>query len=103
MSEHMPPVRLGDRVRITGTTPDDPDPLPIGAEGTVDWLGQWTTELSEQTEARWDNERRLMLLPTHPDPFAEGGELIGVRWDNGRRLLLFPTDPFEVIGKRQDV
>ncbi len=38
---------LGDRVRITGVM-DDPHPLPVGTEGTVDWIGQWVDELTEQ-------------------------------------------------------
>ncbi|MBZ4631329.1 DUF4314 domain-containing protein [Mycobacterium timonense] len=49
---------------------DDPDPLPVGTTGTVDWLGQWTDELTKQ---------------------------IGVRWDNGSRLILLPHDPFRVL------
>jgi hypothetical protein len=60
---------IGDRVRIVGRM-DDPDPIPVGAEGTVDWVGAWTSELTQQ---------------------------IGVRWDNGRSLLLLSGDPFEVI------
>jgi hypothetical protein len=32
----MPP-HIGDRVRITGVM-DDPDPIPVGTEGTVDWV-----------------------------------------------------------------
>lgn len=63
--------RIGDRVRIVGPM-DDPDPIPIGTEGTVDWLGQWISELTRQ---------------------------IGVKWDNGRRLILLDTDPFIVFGK----
>jgi len=61
---------IGDRVKITGIM-DDPDPLPVGLEGTVDYLGQWTDRLTQQ---------------------------IGVKWDNGRTLLLLPEDPFRVIG-----
>jgi Domain of unknown function (DUF4314) len=62
--------RVGDRVRITGVM-DDPDPIPVGSEGTVDWVNTWTSELTRQ---------------------------IGVKWDNGRRLLLLDSDPFEIIG-----
>ena len=61
--------RMGDRVRVTGVM-NDPNPLPVGTEGTVDWLGQWESELTKQ---------------------------IGVKWDNGSRLILLPFDPFEVI------
>lgn len=65
--------QVGDRVRITGIL-DDPDPLPIGAEGTVTWLGQWTTELTQQ---------------------------VGVAWDNGSRLIMLPHDPYIVIDQPQ--
>jgi hypothetical protein len=65
ISEHsVPPVRIGDRVRITGTMTDDPDPLPIGSEGTVEWVGQWTSELSEQIGVAWDNGRQLLPMPS---------------------------------------
>jgi hypothetical protein len=63
------PVKVGDRVRITGVM-NDPKPLPIGTEGTVIYIGQWESELTKQ---------------------------IGVAWGNGSRLGLLPEDPFEVI------
>jgi hypothetical protein len=63
------PVKIGDRVRITGHM-DDPNPLPVGTEGTVDWIGQWTSDLTKQ---------------------------VGVKWENGSRLILLPHDPYEVI------
>jgi hypothetical protein len=44
----IPPL-IGARVRITGVM-DDPDPLPVGLEGTVYWIGQWTSRLTEQIE-----------------------------------------------------
>ena len=62
--------KIGDRVRITGVMRDDPNPRPIGAEGVVDWLGQWTSELTQQ---------------------------IGVAWQDGSRLILLADDPFEII------
>ena len=58
--------RVGDRVRITGIM-RDPDPIPVGAEGTVDYI--------------------------HNGPIPQ----IGVDWDNGRALLLLPHDPFTVV------
>lgn len=61
--------KIGDRVRMTGVMPDDPDPLAIGDEGTVTELG---------------------------DP-AGGRRQIFVDWDNGRALILLETDPFEVL------
>ncbi|CAN1570718.1 Domain of unknown function DUF4314 [Mycobacteriaceae bacterium] len=66
-----PPVAAGDRVRVTGIL-DDPAPLTVGMEGTVNWVGTWTTELTRQ---------------------------IGVQWDDGRCLLLLPGDPFRVIAR----
>lgn len=65
--------QVGDRVRIIGEL-DDPDPLPIGTEGTVSWLGQWINELTEQ---------------------------VGVLWDNGSRLIMLPHDPYIVINQGQ--
>jgi hypothetical protein len=60
----------GDRVRVTGILPDDPAPLAIGEEGTVD--GVFNAD----------------------DPrFAQ----ISVKWDSGRTLFLLPNDPFKVI------
>ena len=61
--------RLGDRVRITGHI-DDPDPLPLGSEGFVDFVN---TGIYAQ---------------------------VGIKLDNGRRLMLLPDDPFEVVGRR---
>lgn len=51
-------VRVGDRVRITGTMPDDPDPLPIGAVGTV----LRVLHSAQQADVDWDNGRTLLLL-----------------------------------------
>ncbi len=65
----MKPVRVGDRVRVTGHM-DDPYPIPVGAEGTVNWVGQWNSEYTRQ---------------------------IGVKWDNGRTLILLGHDPYEVV------
>ncbi len=59
--------RIGDRVRITGLM-NDPDPLPIGLEGTVVDVtpSAWTIQ---QYDVKWDGGRRnLLLLPG--DPFT---------------------------------
>jgi Domain of unknown function (DUF4314) len=64
------PIQIGTRVKITGVMQDDPNPRPVGAEGTVDWIGQWLDELTKQ---------------------------IGVKWDDGSRLILLPDDPFETV------
>ena len=68
-----PPVAAGDRVQVTGIL-DDPSPLTVGMEGTVYWVGTWTTELTRQ---------------------------IGVQWDDGRCLLLLPGDPFRVTARSE--
>ena len=66
------PCKIGDRIRLTAPVPDEypPPGLPAGLEGTVDWVGQWTSEYTRQ---------------------------VGVEWDNGRRLVLLDGDEFEVI------
>ncbi len=65
-------VKQGDRVRITGLMPNEPDPLPIGSEGEVEVVG---TDLGP--------------------PF---GRQFYVRWDDRRcGLILLETDPFEVV------
>lgn len=50
-------VKRGDRVRLTGPMKDDPDPIPVGSEGTV---GRVTLF---QIDVDWDNGRQLFLLP----------------------------------------
>ena len=60
-----PPVAVGDRVRVTGIL-DDPAPLTAGMEGTVYWVGTWTTEHTRQIAVQWDDGRRLLLLPGDP-------------------------------------
>jgi hypothetical protein len=42
--------------------------LPVGIEGTVDWLGSCM------------------------------GQVCGVKWDNGSSLILMDRDQFEVLG-----
>ena len=51
-------LKTGDRVRLI-SMPEDPDPIPVGMEGTVLHVhdhGDWT-----QVEVAWDNGRKLML------------------------------------------
>lgn len=58
--------RVGDRVRLTGVM-DDPDPIPVGSEGTVDWVNTWTDVLTRQFSVDWDgSSRKLMLLDCDP-------------------------------------
>ena len=61
--------RLGDRVCITGVM-DDSTPIPVGARGTVYWLGNWKNSYNRR---------------------------IGVRWDDGNELSLLAGDPFRVL------
>lgn len=62
---------VGDRIRMIGTMPNDPDPIPVGSEGTVEDIG---------ADTAWGHGRQIF-----------------VTWDNGRTLILLSTDPFEVI------
>lgn len=62
---------VGDRVQIVGMM-QDPNPLPVGLQGTVNWVNAWTSELTRQ---------------------------FGVRWDNGRSLGLIDIDPYTIITK----
>ena len=58
---------VGDRVRVVGQM-DDPDPLPIGLEGTVTYVtpAGW---LHQQYQVNWDGSRRTLMLLPH-DPFV---------------------------------
>lgn len=51
-----------DRIRVTGVMPEDPEPIPVGEEGTV-------TDVQPevgQIHVDWDSGRRLILLTTDP-------------------------------------
>lgn len=61
-----PKPEVGDRIRITGVMRNEPNPIPVGTEGTVTWVGQWTSELTRQIGADWDNGSRLLLLDIDP-------------------------------------
>lgn len=52
--------QIGDRVRMAGVMPNDPDPIPVGDAGTIDWVTQY------QYGVKWDSGRTLMLLPDDP-------------------------------------
>lgn len=62
-------IMPGDRVRVTGIM-DDPDPLPIGATGTVRHVNAYGGEVI-QIEVDWDVQRSLMLLPVDPFEIIE--------------------------------
>ncbi|WP_166906168.1 DUF4314 domain-containing protein [Mycobacterium sp. DL440] len=51
-------VQPGDRVQITGAMPEEPDPVPVGTQGTVVGVNLW----AQQADVEWDNGRRLFLL-----------------------------------------
>lgn len=70
------PCKVGDRIRLTAPVPDEypPPGLPAGLEGTVCWVGCWTTYYTKQ---------------------------VGVEWENGRCLNLLPGDQFEVIEREE--
>lgn len=53
-------VSIGDRVRIVGVMADDPCPMEVGSEGTVNWIGEG------QIGVAWDSGRGLLLLPEDP-------------------------------------
>ena len=59
----------GQRIRLLAMT-DDPDPIPVGAEGTVlgvSLVGHGS-DAWHQIDVAWDNGRTLMLVAP-PDEF----------------------------------
>lgn len=60
----MPRPNLGDRIKMVGTMPEDPDPIAVGDEGTVDYVSH---EFGQYGVA-WDSGRSLMVLAN--DPFV---------------------------------
>ena len=59
----------GDRIRLVAM-PDDPDPVPPGATGTITHVEQHGTGRDAwlQVEVDWDNGRKLTLT-VPPDQF----------------------------------
>lgn len=46
---------------------DEPNPIPVGSEGTVTWVNTWTCELTEQFAVDWDGvDSRIYLLGSDP-------------------------------------
>ena len=69
-------LRTGDRIRLL-SMPDDPDPVPVGALGTVVRVrdyGAWS-----QVDVAWDNGRSLML--SMPD------DCVAIVTDHDRQTL----------------
>lgn len=64
------PIPYGTRIRITGVLPRDPDPLPVGTEGTV------VGGNGGQLWMKWDNGRALSLL-VEEDPYDVIGTHVG--------------------------
>ena len=65
----MDGLTIGARVRII-EMPNDPNPVPRGTEGTINYIGKF------------------------PGP----GQQIGVAWDNGSTLMLIVgEDEFELV------
>ncbi|WP_181273657.1 DUF4314 domain-containing protein [Brevibacterium oceani] len=56
------PPEAGDRVRITSTMPEDPDPIRVGTEGTV---REVHVDVG-QIRVDWDGGRTLILLTSDP-------------------------------------
>jgi hypothetical protein len=52
-------AHAGDRIRLI-SMPDDPDPIPAGATGTVVAV---TEGRFAQIDVDWDNGRTLSLVP----------------------------------------
>ena len=52
----------GDRIRIVGIMPNDPDPIPVGTEGTVTSVNPTVGQIYVD----WDINRSLILLTTDP-------------------------------------
>lgn len=64
------PGKTGDRVRLV-FMPNDPNPIPEGAEGTVVGVQpiNWGQDVFSQVLVDWDNGRRLACVV--PPDFLE--------------------------------
>ena len=54
----------GDRVKMVGVMRDDPAPIPVGEEGTVEAVSPTVGQIT----VTWDSGRSLLLLTE--DPFV---------------------------------
>lgn len=59
----MNEFKHGDRVRLVKMD-DDPDPIPVGTEGTVTFCNpvQMGRDSFTQVSVNWDNGRSLMVV-----------------------------------------
>lgn len=58
---------VGVRIKLI-SMPNDPDPIPVGTEGTIEMIGS-EIQGSTQIFVKWDNGRNLTLL-SDIDQFA---------------------------------
>lgn len=60
----------GDRIELV-SMPDDPDPIEVGAKGTITWVYTATDFIPyTQVSVDWDNGRRLgVVIP--PDEIRQ--------------------------------
>ena len=65
MNEHIttPNLKPGDRIELLAMS-NDPDPIPAGSLGTVEWTTRLTFEGRDclQVVVDWDNGRGLSLV-----------------------------------------
>lgn len=109
------PLSEGMRVRVTGVMPDDPNPLPVGTEGTVHHGN------GGQIWVKWDNGSTLALLVGR-DPYevltpspetvaekysqtiASGDQLARIEWEGRIPSVRFPRGkPSALLDKFQAV
>lgn len=66
-------LKVGDRIELTSMQ-EDPDPVPIGTKGTVEWVE--TQDLGDgprmHVAVKWDNGRSLGLV-CPPDRYRKEG------------------------------
>lgn len=58
----------GDRVRMTGVMQNDPDPMPVGATGTVTEANPDVRQIYVDWDADEDGRKRSLIL-LMDDPF----------------------------------
>lgn len=85
----------GDRIRLVSMHAD-PDPIPVGTEGTVERVHRFDPPLPAST-SEWDGNTPVRTQLPAPSIEAQ----VDVRWDVNRTLsLLLPADQYEIIDAR---